>query len=190
MSAIPPSPTDRQRTPDNLTLMAVNDTPIRTYGKRSLTLNLGLRRSLPWIFIIADVQKPILGADFLRHFGLLVDVQKRQLVDTHCTFRVSSPVSPLLARPSVPRILPTLISLSWRSSLLSRKSAHQTHPASTMSHTTLRPPALQPQPVPDVSLQTAYVPPSRSLNTCFSLVSVKDATSPRHSKTREQGTGR
>ena len=83
VSAIPPSPADRRRSPDNLTLMAVNDTPIRTYGKRSLTLNLGLRRSLPWIFIIADVQKPILVADFLRHFGLLVDMHKRQLVDTH-----------------------------------------------------------------------------------------------------------
>ena len=93
MSAIPPSPADRQRTPDNLTLMAVNDTPIRTYGKRSLTLNLGLRRSLPWIFIIADVQKPILGADFLRHFGLLVDMQKRQLVDTHTHLHIQGILS-------------------------------------------------------------------------------------------------
>ena len=61
--------------------MAVNDTPIHTYGKRSLTLNLGLRRSLSWIFIIADVRKPILGADFLRHFGLLVDMKQKQLTD-------------------------------------------------------------------------------------------------------------
>ena len=48
VSAIPPSLTDPA---DKLTLMAVNDTPIRTYGKRSLTLNLGLRRPFPWIFI-------------------------------------------------------------------------------------------------------------------------------------------
>ncbi len=48
-------------------------TPIRTYGKRSLTLNLGLcrSRSLP---IIADVQKPILGADDMSH-SKLVDTQ-------------------------------------------------------------------------------------------------------------------
>ena len=59
--------------------MAVNETPIHTYRKRSLTINLGLRRSLPWIFIIADVQKPILGADFLRHFGLLIDMRQHQL---------------------------------------------------------------------------------------------------------------
>ena len=56
---------DRRRSPDPLTLMAVNNTHIRTYGKRSLTLNLQVRHSLPWIFIIADVQKPILGAEFL-----------------------------------------------------------------------------------------------------------------------------
>ena len=30
-------------------------------------------RSQLWIFIIADVQKPIIGADFFRHFGLLTD---------------------------------------------------------------------------------------------------------------------
>ena len=42
VSTIPPSPADRRRPPASLTLMAVNDTPIRTYGKRSLTLNLSL----------------------------------------------------------------------------------------------------------------------------------------------------
>ena len=82
VSVIPPSHTD-QHTSDTLTLTAVNNTPICTYCKRSLTLNLGLRRSLPWIFIFADVQKPILGAAFLRHFALLVDMQNRKLIDSH-----------------------------------------------------------------------------------------------------------
>lgn len=27
-----------------------------------------------WVFLVADVKQPILGVDFLRHFGLLVDV--------------------------------------------------------------------------------------------------------------------
>ena len=52
-----------------------------TYGTCSLTLNLGLRRTFRWIFIIADVQKPLLGADFLHHFGLLVDIANSKLVD-------------------------------------------------------------------------------------------------------------
>ncbi len=63
-------PADQWRSPDPRTLTAVNDTSIRTFGQRSLTLNLSLRRSFPWIFIVADLQKPILGADFLRHYGL------------------------------------------------------------------------------------------------------------------------
>ena len=83
VSVIPPTPADRRRSPDSLTLIAVNNTAIHTYGKRSLTLNLGLRRSLPWIFVIADVKKPILGADFLRHFGLLVDMRRLKLTDAH-----------------------------------------------------------------------------------------------------------
>lgn len=32
VSVIPLSPADRRHAPDKLTLMAVNDTPIRTYG--------------------------------------------------------------------------------------------------------------------------------------------------------------
>ena len=93
MSAIPPTHADRRHSPDKLTLMAVNNTPIRTYGKRSLTLNLGLRRSLPWIFIVADVQKPILGADFLRNFGLLVDMRKRRLIDTNTQLHIQGILS-------------------------------------------------------------------------------------------------
>ena len=93
VSAIPSSPTDRQRSPDKLTLMAVNDTPIHTYRKRSLTLDLGLRPSLPWIFVIADIQKPILCADFLRHFGLLVDMQQRQLIDSQTQLHIQGVIS-------------------------------------------------------------------------------------------------
>lgn len=42
-------------------------------GTQLMTLNLGLRRVFKWKFCIADVSHPILGADFLSHFGLLVD---------------------------------------------------------------------------------------------------------------------
>ena len=88
VSVIPPSLSDCKRPPDKLSLTAVNNTSIPTYGTRSLTLNLGLRRSFPWIFIIADVQKPIIGADFLRNFGLLVDMGQCQLSDAATHLRV------------------------------------------------------------------------------------------------------
>lgn len=67
--------------PSNLKLYAANNTPIATYGERTVNLNLGLRRCFKWTFIVADVKTSILGADFLRHFKLLVDLHKRKLVD-------------------------------------------------------------------------------------------------------------
>ena len=81
VSVIPPSRVERQRKCDHLTLQAVNNTSIRTYGKRSLTLDLGLRRTFRWVFVIADIKHPILGADFLRHFALLVDMCRHRLTD-------------------------------------------------------------------------------------------------------------
>ena len=46
------------------------------------------RRKFQWIFIIADVQKPIIGADLLRHFGLLVDMKRHQLTDTSTNLHI------------------------------------------------------------------------------------------------------
>ena len=62
-------------------LSAANGTVISTYGTITLALKLGLRRVFPWKFVIADVSKPIIGADFLAHFGLLVDIHNGQLID-------------------------------------------------------------------------------------------------------------
>ena len=45
-------------------LPAANGTHIATYGTRTMTLNLGLRRFFRWRFFIADVSKPILGQTF------------------------------------------------------------------------------------------------------------------------------
>ena len=65
----------------NYELLAVNDTTIATYGWISLSLDLGLRRDFIWHFMVADVQDPIIGADLLAHFGLLVDLRNRRLLD-------------------------------------------------------------------------------------------------------------
>lgn len=62
-------------------LYAANGTGIKTYGTKTLILDLKLRRPYQWTFIIADVQQPILGADFLSHHGLLVDLSLRKLID-------------------------------------------------------------------------------------------------------------
>jgi len=46
-----------------------------------MTLSLGLRKVFKWIFIVAEVQTPIIGADFLQNFDLTVDLRRRRLVD-------------------------------------------------------------------------------------------------------------
>lgn len=66
---------------DDFSLYAANGSKINTYGHKRLTLNLGLRREFPWTFIIADVNRPILGADFLENFGLIIDIKNRRIID-------------------------------------------------------------------------------------------------------------
>ncbi|XP_017796720.1 PREDICTED: uncharacterized protein LOC108578232 [Habropoda laboriosa] len=62
-------------------LYAANGTEISTYGTVTLTLDLGLRRAFTWRFVVAEVSKPIIGVDFLYHFGLLVDIRNQRLMD-------------------------------------------------------------------------------------------------------------
>ena len=116
VSIIPPTRSDRLRKRESFTLSAVNGSTIATYGQRSLTLNLGLRRTFRWIFIIADVSKPLLGADFLHHFGLLVDMAHGKLVDTrthlsiHGIVTEGTPPSPTTTTPSHTQVYSSLLS--------------------------------------------------------------------------------
>ncbi|GFV75049.1 retrovirus-related Pol polyprotein from transposon opus [Trichonephila clavipes] len=74
---IPPSPTMNKSPQSNFSLFAANNTKIPAYGMVRKELNLGLRRPFIWTFIIADVSSPIIGADFLKPFNLLIDLKKK-----------------------------------------------------------------------------------------------------------------
>ncbi|GFX35425.1 retrovirus-related Pol polyprotein from transposon 297 [Trichonephila clavipes] len=76
---IPPSPAMNKSPQSNFSLFAANNTKIPAYGMVRKELNLGLRRPFIWTFIIADVSSPIIGADFLKHFNLLIDLKKKDL---------------------------------------------------------------------------------------------------------------
>ncbi|XP_023223331.1 uncharacterized protein LOC111624658 [Centruroides sculpturatus] len=69
------------RSPKKLQLFAANGTTINTYSQKLFKLDLGLKRAFHWPFILAAVSQPIIGDDFLRHFGLLVDIHCSRLVD-------------------------------------------------------------------------------------------------------------
>ncbi|BHF65008.1 hypothetical protein SprV_0200801700 [Sparganum proliferum] len=84
VSVIPP-PRRHHLKPSQFSLQTANSTTINTYGQRSLTFDIGLRRRFQLVFVQADVKSPITGADFLTHFGLAVDLKHRKLFDTATT---------------------------------------------------------------------------------------------------------
>ena len=71
-----------------LKLRAANKSSIDTYGRKTITLNIGMRRDYTWAFTLADVDIPILGADFLAHFQLAVYMNPRSLLDTTTSISV------------------------------------------------------------------------------------------------------
>jgi hypothetical protein len=82
-SLIPATKMDKQL-PVTQTFNAANGTSIPVYGKKLVTVDLGLRRNFVFPFYICNVSNAILGADFLHYFNLKPDMRKRSLIDS-CT---------------------------------------------------------------------------------------------------------
>ena len=80
-------------------LIAANSTPISTFGERIISIRIG-ESSFQWPFILAQVTQPIIGGDFLRQSGLLVDVRNRKLVKVD-TGEVASISSSMGDSPSI-----------------------------------------------------------------------------------------
>ena len=106
-------------------LLAVNGSGIAAYGKWSLTLNLGLRRTFRCVFIVADVHTPILGADFLRHYDLLVEMKQSHLVDTITQLRVQGILSQTTS--SRPSFLPSQPTTTYTSLVAEYSTVFQPH---------------------------------------------------------------
>ena len=83
LSVFPASDVDRRecRQDSSIQLVAANGTPIASYGRRRIQLFIS-GRSYEWDFVLADVTQPLIGSDFLAHFGLLVDVAGQRLLDS------------------------------------------------------------------------------------------------------------
>ena len=60
-------------------LCSADGSPIACWGDRKLHVAASGRR-FTWPFLLADVALPIIGADFLRLFGLLVYLGEMQLL--------------------------------------------------------------------------------------------------------------
>ena len=60
-------------------LSTADRSPIACWGNHKMHVTAGGKR-FTWPFLLADVAMPIISADFLRHFGLLVDLGEMQLL--------------------------------------------------------------------------------------------------------------
>ena len=104
--------------PTKFKLFSANNTGINTYGGTVLSLDIGLRRPIVWNFCIAAVANPIIGADLLDHYRLLVDIHGKRLIDpltnlssrgeiirsdqsSICTFQLTSRFSRILSEYKV-----------------------------------------------------------------------------------------
>lgn len=82
VSVFPRSNVPKQTQRYTYELVAANGTAISTYGRITLRPNvLCLRRKFVWRFLIADVDKPIIGAYFLSHIDIIVNFENQRLID-------------------------------------------------------------------------------------------------------------
>ena len=79
ISVFPASLEDRRK-PTQTPLAAANGTGIKTWGRRTIHLKLG-KRDFWQEFILAEVTRPILGADFFSTNYILPDLARKRLVD-------------------------------------------------------------------------------------------------------------
>ena len=84
---------------DSLPLVAANNSTITTYGASKCIVDFGLKRKYSWTFIVADVKQPILGADFLIHYNLLVDLSGRCLHDMGSRLAIPATLSSIKPLP-------------------------------------------------------------------------------------------
>ena len=102
---IPSIRIERSHSPSPCFLQGVDGSQNATYDVCSCTQNIGLRRTFRWVFTIANVKQAILGADFLHHFGLMVDMRHCVLLDLNTHLSIHGILSdPSSSSPSIIRL--------------------------------------------------------------------------------------
>ena len=93
VSVLPKSCVSRTSDAACLPLVAANNTSINTYSNCKRVVDVGLKRDYAWTFIVAEVKQPIIGADFLIHYSLLVDLKRRCLRDMRAGLAIPATLS-------------------------------------------------------------------------------------------------
>lgn len=90
VSVVPKSFVKFFKLDEDFKLTAANGSVINTYGSKVIEVDLDLRRNFSHEFIVADVNRPIIGADFLAKHGLLLDLRNRKLIDPTTSLTVNA----------------------------------------------------------------------------------------------------
>ena len=93
VSVLPKSCANRTSDAACLPLVAANNITINTYGTSRRVVDVGLKQDYAWTSIVADVKQPIVGADFLIHYSLLVDLKSRCLKDMRTGLAIPATLS-------------------------------------------------------------------------------------------------
>ena len=93
VSVLPKSCANRTTDTVGLPIVAANNTTINTYGTSKRIVAVGLKREYAWTFIIADIKQPIVGADFLINYSLLVNLKSRCLRDMKTSLAIPATLS-------------------------------------------------------------------------------------------------
>ncbi|CAH8653276.1 unnamed protein product [Heterobilharzia americana] len=83
-----PTPTNQRHHDPSSNLQAANGKAIATFGRRYAYPNLGLRKPIHWIFLLADASMPIISIDVPNHYDLLVDARRRRLIDNNTNLSI------------------------------------------------------------------------------------------------------
>ena len=90
-------PGPRSSSDDIVCLLTANGSPMVCSGTRLIPLRFSCgsgSKVYTWSFQLAPVSVPLLGADFLEHFNLLVDIKGRKVVHADCPEDVVIRASP------------------------------------------------------------------------------------------------
>ena len=83
VSIIPLSYVDNEEPATSRNLFVSNLTEVKTYGKRNLTIDIGLsQKEMERNFVDADTAIALIGAYFLSYYKLAVDVGAKRLIET------------------------------------------------------------------------------------------------------------
>ena len=83
VSIIPLSYVDNEKPATSRNLFVSNLTEVKTYGKRNLTIDIGLsQKEMERNFVDEDTAIALIGACFLSYYKLAVDVGAKRLIET------------------------------------------------------------------------------------------------------------